>query len=229
MIGLIGAMQPEVEDLIARLEDPVREEIGGTVYFGGRLEGKNVLIARCGIGKVCAAACAQTMIVHFGADRIINTGVAGALDPALSIGDVVAADALVQHDMDTTALGDPPGLISALGEVTMPTDETLWVAAEQAARECGVTVRRGIIATSDRFVCQREDKENIRRAFGAVCCEMEGGAVAQVCRMNGVPFAVLRAVSDTADERSVVDYPTFMRSAAATMATVVRRSLARLP
>ena len=221
MIGIIGAMQPEVESLVQALDHKVSHDISGITYYTGELQGKAVVIARCGVGKVCAARCAQTMILHFHAECVINTGVAGALSPSLSIGSIVIATALVQHDMDTTAIGDPLGLISELGVVQMPTDVAVVEKVEKTAAMRGLTTFKGVIASGDIFVAERATKQRIASHFNAMACEMEGGAIAQVCMMNRVPFAVLRAISDTADDSSHMDYPTFVCSAATKMASLV--------
>ena len=225
MIGIIGAMQPEVESLVNALAERENHQISGITYYTGKLKGKPVVIARCGVGKVCAAMCAQTMILHFHAECVINTGVAGALSPSLSIGSIVIATALVQHDMDTTAIGDPLGLISELGIVEMPTYEAIVNVVEKTATLAGLTTFKGVIASGDIFVAERATKQRIADCFGAMACEMEGGSIAQVCMMNHVPFAVLRAISDTADDSSHMDYPTFVCSAAAKMANLVLNAI----
>ncbi|MBO5788385.1 MAG: 5'-methylthioadenosine/adenosylhomocysteine nucleosidase [Clostridia bacterium] len=184
-----------------------------------------MVIAKCGVGKVCAAVCAQTMIFHFGADTLINSGVAGALDTSLSIGDIVIATSLVQHDVDTSPLGDPVGYISELKKIEMPTSSALVDLAEKVAQKQNVRYHKGVIASGDCFVAAPETKQTIRQRFGAKACEMEGGAMAQVCQMNDVPFVVLRAISDTADDRASMDYPTFVAIAAEKMAKLVKEVL----
>ena len=221
MIGILGAMPPEVESILAALENKQAHPMSGTTYYTGTLHGRDVVVARCGVGKVCAAVCAQTMILHFGAKALLNTGVAGALDPALSICDVVIATDLVQHDVDTSPLGDPVGLISELNRVDMPTDARMAALAEETAKALGQTVHKGRVASGDCFVASPEKKQYIRDTFSAMACEMEGGAMAQVCMMNQTPFLVLRAISDTADNRAEMDYPTFVSVAAEKMASLV--------
>ena len=221
IIGIIGAMQPEVETIISRLRDRQSETFSGITFHRGQLGQMQAVVARCGVGKVCAAVCAQTMVLHYGVAAIINTGVGGGIDPSLDIGDVVVATALVQHDVDTTALGDPPGLISELNKVEMKADTALSDKAARLAEEMGIHTLRGVIASGDGFVSGKAQKERLHRQFGAVACEMEGGAVAQVCEMNGLPLCVLRAISDKANEQSVSDYPAFVQQAAAKMAAVV--------
>lgn len=221
VIGILGAMEPEVEILTGALDDPRKETVGGVTYHCGRLGSTPVVVARCGVGKVCAAACTQVMILRYGVGLLINTGVGGGIDPALSIGDVAIATALVQHDVDTTAVGDPPALISALGLVEMEADADLSDRAAALCHRAGIRYVRGVIATGDQFICTKAQKDSLRDRFHAVACEMEGGAVAQICAMNDVRFCVLRAISDNADEQATTDYPAFVRAMAAKMASVV--------
>lgn len=221
VVGILGAMEPEVEILISALEDADTETLGGVTYHCGRIGDVPVVVARCGVGKVCAAACTQTMILRYGVGLLINTGVGGGIDPALSIGDVAIATALVQHDVDTTAVGDPPALISALGRVEMEADRDLSDRVAALCQKAGIRFVRGVVATGDQFICTKAQKDSLRDRFRAVACEMEGGAVAQICAMNGVPFCVLRAISDNADEQATLDYPAFVRAMAAKMAAVV--------
>ena len=228
MIGILGAMPPEVESILANLENKTSHSLSGTVYYTGNLKGTEVVVARCGVGKVCAAVCAQTMILKFGATALINTGVAGALDSALSIGDIVVAEDLVQHDVDTSPLGDPVGYISELKAVSMPTAPNLRSLAEQTAKKLSLSTHLGRVASGDCFVASPEKKDYIKSTFSAMACEMEGGAMAQVCQMNGTPFLVLRAISDTADNRAEMDYPTFVNMAAAKMASLVIAMMAEL-
>jgi adenosylhomocysteine nucleosidase len=214
MIGIIGAMAVEIDELREKLCDPTDQVISNIRFTRGKLAGKDVVLAVCGIGKVFAAICAQTMILTYRPELIINTGVAGGLDEDLKIGDVVVATKLVQHDMDTTPLGDPPGLISGINVVEFPADES----AAQLMRECvseqGVGCRLGLIASGDQFVAGGEKKDFIKSTFHASACEMEGASIAHTAYVNGVPFAVIRAISDGANDDSHMDYPTFVKIAA---------------
>lgn len=213
-IGIIGAMEIEVENLKGMLEDPSEHTVSGVIFYTGRLYSKNVAIARCGIGKVFAAICATAMILEFSPKLIINTGVGGALARGLSTGDVVIADRLCQHDMDTSAIGDPVGLISGINMVWLPTSERAVSILKNAAESIGVKATVGSVATGDRFIATKEDKERITTLFGASACEMEGGAIAQTCYAHSVPCAVVRAISDNADGEAELDYPTFLPIAA---------------
>lgn len=227
LTGIICAMQLEMDGLRAQMTDMVSERVSGIEFVRGTLCGAPVVTAVCGVGKVFAALCAQTMILRYAPARLINTGVAGSLSPSLTIGNIAIADDVVQHDMDTSPLGDPVGLLSGINIVHIPADPALGEALEASAAACGLTVRRGTIATGDRFISSGEQKSRIRDAFGAIACEMEGGAIGHVCYVNNVPFAVLRAISDGGDEEASMDYPTFARMAAANSVRVLTDYLAR--
>ncbi len=226
-VGIIGAMQIEVETLCAAMTDAVTETVSGVTFVVGELRGKRVVCAKCGIGKVFAALCTQAMILRYAPAVIVNSGVAGTLS-SLSIGQVALSDEVVQHDMDTTAFGDPAGLISGLNIVYIPTDPAVTSALAACVEAEGVPYRRGTIASGDRFVAAESEKDRIRTLFDApahpvLACEMEGAAVGQVCYVNGVPYSILRAISDGGDEQAFADYPTFLAAAAETAARVMLR------
>lgn len=230
MTGLIGAMEAEVSAFIAALEEASVSAYLGMTFHAGTLAGEPVVIARAGVGKVNAALAAGVMCMHYHPDRLINTGVAGALADDLVQGDVVSATSLVQYDMDTTPVGDPLGLLMVRGQnlVELPTDPALTDALCRAAAENGRIAHRGMIATGDRFVAGAEAKARIRAAFPAVACEMEGGAVAHAAFAAAVPCAVLRVISDGADGSAAVDYPAFVRDAALLSQHIVLSCLASL-
>ena len=213
-IGIIGAMDSEVEGLVARLENAKVEMRGAVKFYLGELYGKRVAITKCGIGKVFAAATAATMILSYSPGLIVNTGVGGALAAGLKTADVVIADKLVQHDMDTSALGDPKGLISGINKIYFEADTRALNLVLEAAAKLDIHAVLGTVASGDKFVATREEKERIVADFGASACEMEGGAIAQVAYVNSTPFAVIRAISDSADGEATMDYPTFMPIAA---------------
>jgi adenosylhomocysteine nucleosidase len=227
LTGIICAMQLEMDGLRAQMTDTVSETVSGIEFVRGTLCGAPVVTAVCGVGKVFAALCAQTMILRYAPARLINTGVAGSLSPALTIGNIAIARDVVQHDMDTSPLGDPVGLLSGINIVHIPADPALGEALEASAAACGLTVRRGTIATGDQFISSGEQKSRIRDSFDAIACEMEGGAIGHVCYVNGTPFAVLRAISDGGDEEASMDYPTFARMAAENSVRVLTDYLAR--
>ena len=214
MIGIIAAMNVEMDGLRAHMENPVSETVSGVEFVRGTIEGREVVTAVCGIGKVFAALCAQTMILRYAPEAVINTGVAGTLTDELSIGNLAVSACVVQHDMDTSAIGDPVGLISGINMVEIPADRALSDRLCAAAQTVGVKTLTGCIASGDQFVANPGRKTFIADTFSAIACEMEGAAVGQVCYVNRVPFCVLRAISDSADGSSHMDYPVFAQMAA---------------
>lgn len=214
MIGIIGAMSVEVEGLKARLTDAKSEVICGAEYVSGKLCGKDVVVAQCGVGKVFAAVCANTMILKYNVNAIINTGVAGTLLSCLGILDFAVSSYVVQHDMDTTVIGDEPGLISGINIVKIPASRRLSSLAIDTAVEQGVACARGIIASGDQFISSAERKQYISETFGAIACEMEGAAVGHVCYLAGVEFVVIRCISDSATGEAQMEYPEMVSHAA---------------
>ncbi len=218
MTGLICAMKIEAESIISEMENKQLSVISGIEYTVGKLYGKDIVVAVCGVGKVFAAACAQTMILKFAPCEIINVGVAGSLTPELKVFDVAVATHLCQHDMDTSAIGDPVGLISGINVIKFPASERINSAIINCLKASGLNYREGTIASGDLFVAQREKKDWIKDTFDALACEMEGGAVAQICYINGVDFSVLRAISD--EEGG--DYAVFAAKAAQNSAHIIK-------
>lgn len=215
MIGIIGAMSMEVEGLKERLQNPVEEQLGGLVFYRGFLSGTECVIARCNPGKVNAALCTQLMITHYQPQLIINSGVAGGIGKDIHIGDLVISSAVVQHDMDTSPLGDKKGLLSGLGVIEIAASEKLVAVLKKAAPDIyRGAVHTGIVATGDQFICDADKLHAIHQQFGAIACEMEGGAIGHVCYVNGVDFVVLRTISDNADEQAEMDFATFAPIAA---------------
>lgn len=225
MIGIIGAMDVEVAILRDNMRDARTETISGIDYIIGRLEGHEVVLARSGVGKVFAALCTQTMILRYGVRAIVNSGVAGTLTDELHIGDVAISRAAVEHDMDTSAVGDPKGLISGINMIELPADEAIVAELDRCCAAAGVNHRVGVIATGDQFVASAERRQWIKSQFSAAAVEMEAGAIAQVCFVNRVPFAAIRVISDEASGDVHVDYMTFVKSAAATSSDIAMRWL----
>ena len=222
MIGIIGAMRIEVETIKSLMEIEEKRTISGVEYVSGKLHGKEIVVAVCGIGKVAAAMCAQTMILTYSPECIINTGVGGSLSNKLNICDIAISESLVQHDMDTSPLGDPVGLFSGINIINIPADEKVVSLLEKAVESLGnIKAVKGIIASGDQFIASGEKKKFITENFGAIVCEMEGASIAQVCYTNGVPFGVVRAVSDCADGSSHMDYGEFLPVAAANAAKLI--------
>lgn len=209
-IGIIGAMKPEVEGLVARLDAPTKETVSGVDFYTGELFGKRVCIAQCGIGKVFAAICAEIMILKYSPSLIVNTGVGGALAEELLPCDTVVAKSLVQHDMDTSPIGDPIGLVSGINKIFFDADARAVEILLSAAKSLGLRAFSGTVATGDKFIASADDKAAIVKNFAASACEMEGCAIAQTAFVNSTPFAVIRAISDSANGESTIDYPTFL-------------------
>lgn len=230
MIGLIGAMDVEVRDLLELMPGETSETVSGIVYHRGTIAGAECVVARCGIGKVAAAVCAQTMILRYRPAAVLNIGVAGGTGAGVHIGDVVVSSALVQHDMDTTALGDAKGFLSGPDLIAIPASGTLADLAVSSARTAfpPERVHRGVIATGDQFICDSEHLARIADEFGACACEMEGGSIAQVCYLNGVDFVVIRAISDNADEQAAMDFTEFARQSAQALTKLLTDLLPKL-
>ena len=221
-IGLIGAMTVEVEALKEMTENKRVHVISGMEFVEGTLCGKDVVLAVAGVGKVNAGVCTQTMILSFKPDVIINTGVAGGIGKEVKILDVVVADKVAQHDMDTSPLGDPVGFITGINKVDMICDEDTSNRLCAAAEACGVAPIRGMIVSGDQFIGSKEQIDKISAHFDAKAVEMEGGAIGQVCTMNGgVRFAVVRAISDGGDEEANMNYPQFCKIACARSVEII--------
>ncbi len=228
MIGIIGAMADEVNGLKFVMSNVLIETVSSVDFFLGKLCGINVVVAESGVGKVNAAVAAQTMILKYNTDYVIFIGVAGGLHDALKIGDVVIASSVVEHDMDTTPLGDPPGYITGLDRVYIDCDARLADILERCARETGLNTLRGTIASGDQFIADDDTRNRLKNMFNAYAAEMEGASVGHVCAMNGVKFAVLRTISDTADSSSHIDFPTFCKMAAENAIKVIKASITQI-
>ncbi|MCI9273391.1 MAG: 5'-methylthioadenosine/adenosylhomocysteine nucleosidase [Clostridiales bacterium] len=229
MIGIIGAMEVEVEGLKEKLRDLSIDRVGMLEFSTGTLCGVECVIARCGVGKVNAAMCAQTMILRYAPSVVLNTGVAGGMGKGIAIGDLVVAENVVQHDMDTSAVGDPKGFLSGIDQVFIPCWKPLVTLIQETAQSGEFPpCHLGTVATGDQFINNRETLKRLREEFGAAACEMEGGSIGQVCVSNRVPFAVIRAISDNADDDSHMDYQEFVGPAAQTSIRLVESLVKRL-
>jgi len=231
MIGIIGAMEAEVKLLRSVMEKPESVLFGGFEFHQGKLDGKDTILLRCGIGKVNAAVGCALLIHRFGPAFVINTGSAGGIDPALHFGDVVVSSGLLYHDVDVTAFGYAPGQLPGQPPV-FPADENLILKAEQAVDElklekilpAGLNHIRGVIGSADIFMCEPEKIDSVRRRFpGIAAVEMEGAAIAHCCHLFSVPFLVIRALSDIAGEESPVKFDEFLPVASKHSAEIVRR------
>ena len=228
--GIIGAMHEEVDTLKSAMKISAVTTIAGMEFCEGTLGGKNVVVVQCGIGKVNAGICAHTLVNTFGVSRIINTGVAGSLDSAIDIGDIVVSTDAVQHDYDVSPVGFARGEIPYTGLYAFPADTALRAQAVAAAREAApdIQVFEGRVCSGDQFIASREQKETILSNFGGECCEMEGGAIAQSCYLNSTPFVIIRAISDKADDSEEVSYQEFEQAAAERCAAIVRYMIENL-
>lgn len=219
MIGIVGAMDIEVRDLVKTLEDSHKYVISNIEFWQGKLKNKEVVIARSGIGKVSAAAATQAMLLKFNPSLIVNSGVAGGVARNININDIVIATASVQYDLDTTATGDPLGFISGINTVFLNCNpqkvKTLLEIAKKTIVGTEAKVHSGVIATGDSFISERKKGEDINKCFGTLACDMEGGSIGQVCTQSGVDFCILRVVSDSIYcGNSYVKYKNFLTSAA---------------
>ena len=218
MIGIIGAMDIEVNGIISNMTDRKTEYISGSAYTSGKIDDKECVVVKCGIGKVNAAIVAQTIILKYKPDIIINTGVGGSTSLNTHIGYVVIAENVIQHDMDTTAIGDKRGTVFLPeGNIDyIPCSEKIVERLEKACENIGEThYVRGTVATGDQFITGNERRSGLNQNFNAIACEMEGGSIGQVCYLNKVPFGIVRAISDSmSEEDDAVEYSVFSRSAA---------------
>lgn len=230
IIGIIGAMEEEIASLKSKMELVTAKNIVGIDFYMGKMNGKSVVLVRSGIGKVNAAICTQVLIDLYAVDYIINVGVAGAISKELSIGDVVISKDVVHHDMDCTNFGYEQGIIPRMTESFFTADELLIKIAKECGEEAlpnkAIHVNR--IASGDKFVSSNEDKQKIWSAFKAFCVEMEGAAIAQTCFLNKIPFIVIRAISDKADDSAGVSFDKFVLEAAKTSSELVEKMIAKL-
>lgn len=226
-LGIIGAMEQEVETLLGILENKTVTKKAGSTFYAGQLEGLEAVVVQCGVGKVNAAMCAQSMCDSFGVTHLVNTGIAGSLCADLDIGDLVVSQDAMYHDFDCVHFGYPFGKVPGMDVVSFPADDTLIGYAFAAAESVNPGhTKIGRIASGDQFVASKEKKEQIISDTHGLCTEMEGAAIAQTAYRNGVPFVILRAISDKADDSAEMDYPTFERIAAHRCAEVTK-NLAR--
>jgi len=232
----MGAMVEEVEPFLSLGEhEPLLKYFkkhndvayGGNVYHEAKYKNLDIVLGYSKIGKVNSALTAATMIEKFGADQLLFTGVAGAINPELKIGDLIAATQLCQHDLDITAFGHPHGYVPE-GKVYIEPSRELLHIAKSVAEEKGIALKGGIIATGDQFIADAERKEWIRQTFEADALEMEGAAVAVICDALNVPFFVLRAISDTADTDATFDFDEFLKHSSQVSSSFVIAMLDKL-
>ncbi len=225
-LGIIGAMQIEIENLKPSIKKQKLEVISGAEFITGEIDGVEVVAAVSGIGKVFAAICTEIMALHFGVDHVINIGVAGSLVKDLKVLDVAVATSAVQHDMNTTAIGDPQGLISGINVINFEADENLKNAVTEVLEEKGINYATGVIASGDLFVDTDRQRDLIRRRFDAIAADMEGGSIAHTCFVNNIPFTLIRSISDA--DGSAMDYNTFAGKAAEQSISIVLDVIAKI-
>lgn len=216
VLGVIGAMEEEVEIIKEQMDIEETVQLSGMEFYKGKFEGKDIVLVRSGVGKVNMAMCTQTLINEFGVTALLNSGVAGTLDPSLNQGDIVISTDAVQHDFDTTVFGDPLGEIARLGVTFFEADKNMIEVANKSAENIsGITVKEGRIASGDQFVAGGEVAARIKDNFGDVgAVEMEGAAMAQVAYLNEIPFVILRSISDKANGEADLSYEEFLPIAA---------------
>jgi adenosylhomocysteine/aminodeoxyfutalosine nucleosidase len=226
-IAIMGAMPEEITPLLEQIELIETHQYAQNTYYEGRYADKEVVVAYSKIGKVFAALTATTLIEKFGCKMLLFSGVAGAIDPDLEIGDLIIADGLCQHDLDITAFGHPYGYVPE-GEVCIPTDPGLRELAKRLAAQKRLRLKEGVIATGDQFVASHERKSWIAEIFDAHALEMEGAAVSVVCNALETPCFILRAISDSADMDAGFDFDAFLESSAKTSASFILDMVANI-
>ncbi len=230
MIGIIGAMEEEVRQLKQAISDVSITCYASMEFYSGKLGEKDVVVVRSGIGKVNAAICTQILVDQFKVERILNTGIAGSLNPAINIGDIVLSTDALQHDIDAAAFGYAPGVIPQMPISIFPSDPNLIKLAEEICKQVNpeIHVFTGRIVSGDQFIADPEKKQWLIQTFHPFGTEMEGAAIAQTSFLNHLPFLIIRAISDKADESAKVDYPTFEAEAIKHCVRLVKALLAAL-
>ena len=228
MLGIIGAMDEEVAKLKEVMEDVEIMTKASMEFYKGTMCGKEVVVVRSGIGKVNAGMCTQILCDVYGVDAVINTGIAGSLNAKIDIGDIVLSVDTLQHDMDATGFGYAPGVIPRMETSTFVADESLRKLAKGCCERVNpdIHVFEGRVVSGDQFISDKDKKQFILDTFAGDCTEMEGAAIAQAAYLNGIPFLIIRAISDKADDSATEDYPTFEAKAIAHSVRLVREIVA---
>lgn len=211
MLGIIGAMDEEVSKLKEAMQDVTVWSKACMDFYGGTMDGREVVVVRSGIGKVNAGICTQILVDEYGVDAVINTGIAGSLNAAIDIGDIVLSTDALQHDMDATGFGYEPGIIPRMDTSVFMADETLRTLAKTCCERVNPDIRvfEGRVVSGDQFISDKAKKQAILEQFQGYCTEMEGAAIAQSAYLNHIPFLIIRAISDKADDSATEDYPAF--------------------
>lgn len=214
MIGIICAMTEELEEIVLLMKDKNYEKFGAFKFITGYINNTKCVVVKCGVGKVHAAICTQTLIFKYNPKFILNIGVAGAIDKNINIGDIVIASGTIQHDFDISAFPNrKKGEISGIDSVEIKC--TKWIAnklLEYSKKFQNFKTHSGIILTGDQFINSKTKLLELKNEFGGIACEMEAGSIAQTCFVNKVDFGIIRAISDNADNNSHIDFYSFIKS-----------------
>ena len=215
MIGIIGAMDEEVSRLKEEMQEVTIKTKASMDFYKGTMEGKDVVVVRSGIGKVNAGICTQILVDEYGIDAVVNTGIAGSLNADIDIGDIVLSTDALQHDMDATGFGYEPGVIPRMEKSVFVADERLRTLAKKCCERVNpdINIFEGRVVSGDQFISDKDKKNYILDTFQGYCTEMEGAAIAQAAYLNNIPFLIIRAISDKADDSATEDYPTFEKKA----------------
>lgn len=229
IIGIIGAMEEEVQSLIDFMDVEEKKEISSMVFYRGKLGKKEVVVVQSGIGKVNMAVCTQILVDIYHVNQLINTGIAGGLYQDINIGDIVISSDTLQHDMDATGFGYKLGEIPRMESSIFQADEELVKLAKEVCEEVNPDIQCfiGRVVSGDQFISSSEKKKELVDVFQGYCAEMEGAAMAQVAYLNKIPFVILRAISDKADNSATEDYPAFEKKAIKHILRLVRGILDR--
>lgn len=230
MIGIIGAMHEEIVELKALMENIEEINLASFVYYKGKLSGKNIVLVECGIGKVNSSVCTTLLLQEFNVEKLIFTGVAGGIGDDINVGDIVISTDLVQHDVDVSAFGLNLGVIPRMKNSFFLADESLRTIAKKSALKVfsAEKVREGRILSGDQFINGIDKINWLKETFGGEACEMEGASVAHVCELFGVPFVVIRAISDKANSEAKVDFAEFVHLASKNSKEIVANMLEEL-
>lgn len=225
MLGIIGAMDEEVSKLKEKMNNVEIMNKASMDFYKGTMNGKEIVIVRSGIGKVNAGICTQILVDEYDIDAVINTGIAGSLNASIDIGDIVLSTDTLQHDVDATGFGYEPGIIPRMETSVFAADERLRNLAKKCCEEVNtdINIFEGRIVSGDQFISDKEKKKYLEEQFGGYCTEMEGAAIAQTAYLNNIPFLIIRAISDKADDSASVDYPTFEAKAIENSVKLVKK------
>ena len=221
MIGIICAEEKEMLEIKKLMINIKEKNIYEKAFYIGNIENKEIVLVKCNVGKVNSARVCQMLIDNFDIELVINVGTAGSVDNSLDIGDVVVGTKLVQYDFDVTSFGRKLGEIENIGEYIEVDNDLLSLFDE-------INIKKGIIASGDKFIVNSEEKDNIRNIFNALCIEMEGASIAQVCYLDKIPFLVIRSITDKQDGSAKVDFETFLESSSKVAANILKELLCKI-